>query len=79
MIQTLSDGEIDAAVQKSGWILRDKNAAKEFHGLAEGLTRAIERKANELRSRIPAGYKLDRMEPTENPEVWRAILVPESA
>ncbi len=79
MIQPLSDSEISAAVQKSGWVMRDKNAAKEFHALAEGLTRAIERKSNELRSRIPAGYKLDRMEPTGNPAIWTAILAPEAA
>lgn len=46
MIEPLEDGEIEAAIAKSGWVLNGKQSAIAFHELATELARALWRKNN---------------------------------
>ncbi len=49
----LDHGEIEAAIQRSGWIIRDKTAAREFHGLAVELAEALCKKNASDAERAP--------------------------
>lgn len=42
--KVLDEGEIEAAIAKSGWVLNGKDSAREFRGLATALAQALAQK-----------------------------------
>lgn len=48
VIEPLTDEEIAAAVQRSGWVLSTPEAAREFRGLATALAHSLEVKNSDL-------------------------------
>ncbi len=48
MIVPLTDEEISAAIQRSGWILSTPESAREFHRLATALAHSLEVKNEPL-------------------------------
>lgn len=48
IIEPLTDAEIAAAVQRSGWVLSTPEVAQQFRGLAKSIAHSLEVKNSDL-------------------------------